>query len=115
MFFFFFLFPETSETVSADKGTSGAEAGDVGRVLVPDLLSCWVVSLPLVGPGDSSRLLPASVTLSSGWLQTMSPVSSRSSRWLTEKFFLACRGSRFDVSGLSRRFGVVAGRSITWT
>lgn len=78
------------------------------------LLSCWVVSLPLVSPGDSSMLLPASPTPSSAWLPTISPASSRSSRWLTEKFFLACRLSRFDVIGLSRRLGIVACLSITW-
>ena len=46
----------------------------------PHSLSCCGVSLPLVSPGDSSRLRPASPTLSSACAATMSPASSRSSR-----------------------------------
>lgn len=62
-------------------GTPDAGPGHtLPRACVPHSLSCCGVSLPLVSPGDSSRLRPASPTLSSACAATMSPASSRSSR-----------------------------------
>lgn len=78
----------------------------------PHLLSCCGVSLPLVSPGDSNKLRPGSPPPSSAWAATMSPASSRSSRWLTEKFFLPCKLSK--PAGPSRRAGSRACLSMAW-